>query len=249
MRAALGRMSCTASELQAQGGPDAEAIRRTVRLEGARPRAACHLCEGGPDTRAHFRYGCAACKTELGGVAMERSAHLAAMADSLWFAPGCRLPVNGGAAGRRGAGVWRQLQAFEMGKDPTVLTVHTGGLRHGMTPERATCLAAVWASRTWPGAQRLPAAAVRVCSEAVRERGRGPLRIVAQIVPELRAWLRDALGLRGRGARRSLRRSPCRRSSRPHPEWWGGSGRGKSGGWRWMKSPRTDGMRHQQAAL
>ena len=197
MRAALGRMSCTASELQAQGGPDAEAIRRAVRLEGARPRAACHLCEGGPDTRAHFRYGCAACKTELGGVAMERSAHLAAMADSLWFAPGCRLPVNGGAAGRRGAGVWRQLQAFEMGKDPTVLTVHTGGLRHGMTPERATCLAAVWASRTWPGAQRLPAAAVRVCSEAVRERGRGPLRIVAQIVPELRAWLRDAFGLRG----------------------------------------------------
>ena len=87
MRAALGRMSCTASELQAQGGPDAEAIRRIVRLEGARPRAACHLCEGGPDTRAHFRYGCAACKTELGGVAMERSAHLAAMADSLWFAP------------------------------------------------------------------------------------------------------------------------------------------------------------------
>ena len=66
-----------------------------------------------------------------------------------------------------------------MSKDPTVLTVHTGGLRHGMTPERATCLAAVWASRTWPGAQRLPAAAVRVCSEAVRERGRGPLRIVA----------------------------------------------------------------------
>ena len=91
MRAALGRMSCTASELQAQGGPDAEAIRRIVRLEGARPRAACHLCEGGPDTRAHFRYGCAACKTELGGVAMERSAHLAAMADSLWFAPGRRV--------------------------------------------------------------------------------------------------------------------------------------------------------------
>ena len=48
MRAALGRMSCTASELQAQGGPDAEAIRRIVRLEGARPRAACHLCKGGP---------------------------------------------------------------------------------------------------------------------------------------------------------------------------------------------------------
>ena len=66
-----------------------------------------------------------------------------------------------------------------------------------MTPERATCLAAVWASRTWLGAQRLPAAAVRVCSEAVRERGRGPLRIVAQIVPELRAWLRDAFGLKG----------------------------------------------------
>ena len=128
---------------------------------------------------------------------MERSAHLAAMADSLWFAPDRRIPVDGGAAGRRGVGVWRQLQAFEMGKDPTVLTVHTGGLRHGMTPERATCLAAVWASRTWPGAQRLPAAAVRVCSEAVRERGRGPLRIVAQIVPELRAWLRDAFGLRG----------------------------------------------------
>ena len=36
MRAALGRMSCTASEMQAQGGPDAEAIRRTLRLEGAR---------------------------------------------------------------------------------------------------------------------------------------------------------------------------------------------------------------------
>ena len=94
---------------------------------------------------------------------MERSAHLAAMADSLWFAPGCRLPVNGGAAGRRGAGVWRQLQAFEMGKDPTVLTVHTGGLRHGMTPERATCLAAVWASRTWPGAQRLKKKCVLPC--------------------------------------------------------------------------------------
>lgn len=93
--------------------------------------------------------------------------------------------------------MWRQLHAFEVGKDPTVLTVNTGGLRHGMTPERATCLAAVWASRTWLGVQRLPAAAVRVCSETVRERGRGPLRIVAQIVPELRAWLRDAFGLRG----------------------------------------------------
>ena len=178
MRATLGRMSCTASELQAQSGPDAEAIRRIVRLEGARPRAACHLCEGGPGTRAHFRYGCAACKTELGGVAMERSAHLAGMADSLWFSPDRRLPMDSGVAGRRGAGVWRQLHAFEMGKDPTVLTVNTGGLRHGLTPERATCLAAVWASRTWLEAQRLPAAAIRVCSEAARERGRGPLRIV-----------------------------------------------------------------------
>ena len=93
--------------------------------------------------------------------------------------------------------MWSRLHAFEVGKGPTVLTVDTGGLRHGMTPERVTCLAAVWASRTWLGAQRLPAAAVRVCSEAVRERGRGPLRIVAQIVPELRAWLRDAFGLRG----------------------------------------------------
>ena len=66
-----------------------------------------------------------------------------------------------------------------------------------MTPERATCLAAVWANRTWLEAQRLPAAAIRVCSEAVRERGRGPLRIVAQIVPELRVWLRDVFSLRG----------------------------------------------------
>ena len=139
---------------------------------------------------------------------MERSAHLAAMADSLWFAPGRRTPVNGGAAGRRGAEVWSRLHAFEVGKDPSVLTVDTGGLRHGITPERVTCLAAVWASRTWLGAQRLPAAAVRVCSEAVRERGRGPLRIVAQIVPELRAWLRDAFGLRGerRAARQRKKR-------------------------------------------
>ena len=68
---------------------------------------------------------------------MERSAHLAAMADSLWFAPDRRLPVDGGAAGRRGVGVWRQLHAFEVGKDPTVLTVNTGGLRHGMTPDKA----------------------------------------------------------------------------------------------------------------
>ena len=138
MRATLGRMSCTASELQAQSGPDAEAIRRIVRLEGARPRAACHLCEGGPGTRAHFRYGCAACKTELGGVAMERSAHLAGMADSLWFSPDRRLPMDSGVAGRRGAGVWRQFHAFEMGKDPTVLTVNTGGLRHGPRERRAS---------------------------------------------------------------------------------------------------------------
>ena len=103
MRAALGRMSCTASELQAQGGPDAEAIRRIVRLEGARPRAACHLCEGGPDTRAHFRYGCAACKTELGGVAMERSAHLAVMGDSLWCGGGShRIASSRSVDGQRG---------------------------------------------------------------------------------------------------------------------------------------------------
>ena len=72
---------------------------------------------------------------------MERSAHLAAMADSLWFAPGRRIPVNGGAAGRRGAEVWRRLHAFEVGKDPTILTVNTGGLLQGLTPDRATCLA------------------------------------------------------------------------------------------------------------
>ena len=53
------------------------------------------------------------------------------MADSLWFAPGRRIPVNGGAAGRRGAEVWSRLHAFEVGKDPTVLTVNTGGLRQG----------------------------------------------------------------------------------------------------------------------
>ena len=93
--------------------------------------------------------------------------------------------------------MWTQCQAFETGKDPTALTVNTGGLRLGLTPERATCLAAVWANRTWLEAQRLPAAAIRVCSEAVRERGRGPLRIVAQIVPELRVWLRDVFSLRG----------------------------------------------------
>ena len=107
---------------------------------------------------------------------MERSAHLAAMADSLWFAPDRRLPVDGGAAGRRGARVWRQLHPCLClkwaSKDPTVLTVNTGGLRQGLTPDRATCLAAVWANRTWPEAQRLPAATVRACSEAVRERGR-----------------------------------------------------------------------------
>ena len=123
--------------------------------------------------------------------------------------------------------MWSRLHAFEVGKDPSVLTVDTGGLRHGITPERVTCLAAVWASRTWLGAQRLPAAAVRVCSEAVRERGRGPLRIVAQIVPELRAWLRDAFGLRGEALTSALTMSTLFEAA---PRVVGGAWSGGEGG-------------------
>ena len=91
MRAALGRMSCgTASELQAQGGPDAEGIRRTAAGgSSARPRAACHLCEGGPDTRAYFP-GLAASRVKRsweGSRWREVGPSLAAMVDSLWFSP------------------------------------------------------------------------------------------------------------------------------------------------------------------
>ena len=110
MRATLGRMSCTASELQAQSGPDAEAIRRIVRLEGARPRAACHLCEG-LVRAARIRaptFGMAAlrpaCEAELGGVAMERSAHLAVMGDSLCSALLTGSPAPGGQRGGRETG-------------------------------------------------------------------------------------------------------------------------------------------------
>jgi hypothetical protein len=79
--------------------------------------------------------------------------------------------------------------------DTHIVSLRAGGTRHEMTRERLGCLWRVWRS---PDSLGFLSAATAVAVEAAASsRSHSSLSVVAQVCPELRAWVRDSFGIRG----------------------------------------------------
>ena len=86
VRAMLGRMGATATELIAADGcadRDGDGIRKILEL--GQQGQECHLCGGGHDSRTHWRFECQAAANALAQVPMEAAARMAVLGNALFW--------------------------------------------------------------------------------------------------------------------------------------------------------------------
>ena len=192
VRAMLGRMGATASELiAAEGCEDGDGIRSIMEL-GVTGHP-CHLCGGEHDSRAHWLRECPAAASALAQVPLEKAARLAVVGHMLWFEPERRVAYAD-------AELLELRKLDVLGSMPRsksnahARTISSDGKQHLLTEERLECLAKAWIDDD-AAADGFPHAAVAVATEATCRAAAG-LAIVAQVAVELRVWLRDALQIK-----------------------------------------------------